>query len=50
MNSSYQYSLMIQEEGQTVVVVCRNRNIKCSQTQLFVMTTPRAHNGIDWIL
>jgi hypothetical protein len=28
MNSSYQYSLMIQEEGQTVVVVCRNRNIE----------------------
>jgi hypothetical protein len=27
MNSSYQYSLMIQEEGQTVVV-CRNRNIE----------------------
>jgi hypothetical protein len=26
MNSSYQYSLMIQE-GQTVVVVCRNRNM-----------------------
>jgi hypothetical protein len=28
MNSSYQYLLMIQEEGQTVVVVCRNRNIE----------------------
>jgi hypothetical protein len=32
---------MIQEEGQTVVVVCRNRNIEM-QSQLFVMTTPRA--------
>jgi hypothetical protein len=42
MNSSYQYSLMIQEEGQTGCSVSESEYRNAVGAQLFVMTTPRA--------